>query len=233
MRRFVLIIASLALLTTSACEKSDKNKHKAGGGDNKPVNTDLEALRPPLAQDLKHYLKGIPGTGPKLMATINTTLGEFNCELYHKRAPMTVANFVGLARGMKPYKATGTTKITKGKYFEGIIFHRVMAGFMIQTGDPTGTGRGGPGYKFANEFHPELSHSQGGILSMANAGPGTNGSQFFITEKATVHLDRKHTVFGLCNEVDLVHQIATVPRKSNRPEDAVSIVSVTFKRAAD
>jgi len=229
MRNLILVLSSLALIATGACEtaatKERKAKEKAK---NAPVNTDLEALRPPLAQDLKHYMKGIPGKGTKLFTTINTSLGEFNCELYYKRTPMTVANFVGLARGLKPYKDPRTKQVKKGKYFEGIIFHRVMAGFMVQTGDPTGTGMGGPGYQFKSEFDQSLTHNQGGILSMANAGPGTNGSQFFITEKATVHLNNKHTVFGQCAEVDLVKRITSVPKAGSKPRDTVSIVSVSF-----
>jgi len=114
-------------------------------------------------------------------ATFKTDKGDFAAELHADKAPMTVNNFVFLARE---------------RFYDGVTFHRVIRDFMAQGGDPTGTGTGGPGYKFADEFHPTLKHSGPGILSMANAGPGTNGSQFFITHRATPHLDNKHTVFG-------------------------------------
>ncbi|HEY4721993.1 MAG TPA: peptidylprolyl isomerase [Anaerolineae bacterium] len=117
----------------------------------------------------------------KYMATFKTEAGDFVVELYADKAPKTVNNFVFLARD---------------HFYDGVTFHRVIKGFMAQGGDPTGTGMGGPGYKFADEFHPSLRHTGPGILSMANAGPGTNGSQFFITYAATPHLDNHHTVFG-------------------------------------
>ena len=117
----------------------------------------------------------------KYTAVFKTEKGDFEVELYADKAPQTVNNFVFLARD---------------KFYDGVTFHRVISGFMAQGGDPTGTGTGGPGYKFADEFHPQLRHTGPGILSMANAGPGTNGSQFFITHAATPHLDNRHTVFG-------------------------------------
>ncbi|MBI4315660.1 MAG: peptidylprolyl isomerase [Chloroflexi bacterium] len=117
----------------------------------------------------------------KYTATFKTEKGDFDVELFADKAPKTVNNFVFLARE---------------KFYDGVTFHRVIKDFMVQGGDPTGTGSGGPGYKFADEFHPSLRHSGPGILSMANAGPGTNGSQFFITHTATPHLDNHHTVFG-------------------------------------
>lgn len=129
--------------------------------------------------------------GDGVYALFETTKGEIAAELYYKKVPLTVTNFVGLAEGtIQSHQAPGK------KYYDGIVFHRVIKDFMIQGGDPTGTGRGGPGYRFPDEFREDLKHDSAGILSMANAGPGTNGSQFFITHKATPWLDGKHTVFG-------------------------------------
>lgn len=130
-----------------------------------------------------------------LYARMETNRGVIMLQLFHKRAPMTVGYFVGLAEGVIPWTGPDGKK-RKTRYFDGLIFHRVIPNFMIQGGDPTGTGRGGPGFTFADEFHPALRHNKPGTLSMANAGPATNGSQFFITHVPTPWLDGKHAVFG-------------------------------------
>ena len=187
-------------------------------------------VRPPVAEDLAEYTEDLPGDGP-LMATIETTLGTFHCELYGDKVPMTVANFVGLARGLKPWRDPKTRKVEKKPFYDGIIFHRVIPRFMVQTGDPLGQGVGGPGYQFDDEIRDDLRHTAGGILSMANAGAGTNGSQFFITERATSWLDGKHTVFGKCAEADLVKKLTQVPRDSaDRPQQPIKIERVTISR---
>jgi peptidyl-prolyl cis-trans isomerase A (cyclophilin A) len=129
-------------------------------------------------------------------ATLHTSEGDIRINLFPDQAPNTVANFVGLADGTKKYTEPNASGATSGPFYDGSIFHRVIAGFMVQGGDPTGTGRGGPGYRFKDEFHPQLKFDRPYLLAMANAGPGTNGSQFFITVGPTPHLNRKHTIFG-------------------------------------
>jgi peptidyl-prolyl cis-trans isomerase A (cyclophilin A) len=139
-------------------------------------------------------------------------LGKVKIELEYKKAPKTVENFVDLAEGNKPFLDPKEGKKIKRPFYDGLTFHRVIKDFMIQGGDPTGTGRGGPGYKFEDEIHPNLKHSEPGILSMANAGPNTNGSQFFITVVKTPWLDGKHTVFGkVVSGMDVVKAISEVP----------------------
>ena len=139
----------------------------------------------------------VPGNG-QLYARFVTTLGNIVIRLEEQKAPDTVKNFVGLATGSQEWKHPKTGESKKNTpYYDGTIFHRVIQDFMIQGGDPLGQGTGGPGYRFKDEFHPDLRHTGPGVLSMANSGPGTNGSQFFITEKATPWLDNKHSVFGV------------------------------------
>jgi cyclophilin family peptidyl-prolyl cis-trans isomerase len=155
-------------------------------------------------------------------AVFDTTEGRFKAKLFDAEAPNTVQNFVDLAEGKKTGKP----------FYDGIVFHRVIPDFMIQGGCPEGTGRGGPGYKFADEFHPSLKHSKAGILSMANAGPNTNGSQFFITVAPTPHLNNRHSVFGeIVEGYDVVEKISKVPRSSqDRPNKEVKINSVKIER---
>jgi peptidyl-prolyl cis-trans isomerase A (cyclophilin A) len=129
-------------------------------------------------------------------ATLHTSAGDIRVVLFPDHAPKTVANFVGLAKGTKNYSQPNAGGASSGPFYDGSIFHRVISGFMIQGGDPTGTGRGGPGFQFEDEFHPELRFDRPYLLAMANAGPGTNGSQFFITLGPTPHLNRRHTIFG-------------------------------------
>lgn len=165
---------------------------------------------------------------PGQYAVIDTTLGEITCELFPDKAPVTVENFKGLASGTKEFVDTKTRERTKRPFYDGLIFHRVIPAFMIQGGCPLGTGTGGPGYKFKDEFTPELSFDRAGRLAMANAGPATNGSQFFITVEPTEFLDNRHTIFGqVVKGMDAVNQIVGTPRGANdRPKTPVVINSV-------
>jgi peptidyl-prolyl cis-trans isomerase A (cyclophilin A) len=194
----------------------------AGGGD---------TVRPPTAADLAEYTKDLSGTG-QLTATIETSMGAFHCALFPDKAPMTVANFIGLATGKKPWTNPRTQQVEKGKpFFDGLIFHRVIPRFMVQGGDPLGEGVGGPGYQFDDEVGNGLT-MQPGTLAMANAGPGTNGSQFFITEIGPAWLNNKHTIFGQCKEVDLVKKITAVPRSpADKPNTPVTITKIEFSKA--
>lgn len=259
--RYGAIFFAVAIAATG-CENKSKPKETAGGtagtAATKPAGNDMTAepvgkdpaalptqpspdptpgadVRPPTAADLAEYTKDLPGSGSKLMAKIETTMGTFNCELYGDKAPMTVANFVGLATGKKPWLNPKTGSVERGTpFFEGIMFHRVIPGFMIQGGDPLGQGFGGPGYNFDDEIW-QGAHVAPGVLAMANAGvrggKGTNGSQFFIMEGERGDLDPKHTVFGKCAELDLVKKITRVPTGPNdKPETPVTITKVTITK---
>ncbi|MFD5435075.1 peptidylprolyl isomerase [Kitasatospora sp. NPDC127067] len=167
-------------------------------------------------------------------ATLHTTAGPIRLELFPFHAPKTVRNFAELAEGTREYTDPRTGGPGQGPYYDGTLFHRVIAGFMIQGGDPTGTGAGGPGYSFADEFHPELFFTKPYLLAMANAGPGTNGSQFFITVGTPAHLNRKHTIFGQVADAAsraVVDAIATTPTEADRPVEDVVITSVEIEHA--
>jgi peptidyl-prolyl cis-trans isomerase A (cyclophilin A) len=169
---------------------------------------------------------------PGTYAHFDTSEGRFTVRLFADEAPRTVENFVGLAEGTREWTDPASGKKQKTPLYNGVVFHRVIDGFMIQGGDPLGQGTGGPGYKFPDEFHPSLRHSKPGILSMANSGPNTNGSQFFITLGPTPHLDNRHSVFGEVVEgMDVVKRIGKVrtgPR--DRPVTDVVINTVTIER---
>lgn len=182
---------------------------------------------------LEEATKGLSGSGP-LTAKIETNLGTFTCELYDKQAPNTVANFVGLARGVRPWKDQ-SGKWVKKPFYDGLIFHRVIPGFMIQGGDPLGSGIGNPGYKFDDEISPDLKFDKPGLLAMANAGTrdghGTNGSQFFITEGMPAYLNGRHTIFGQCEPLSLVTKITGVERAArDKPVKDVVMKKVTISR---
>jgi peptidyl-prolyl cis-trans isomerase A (cyclophilin A) len=167
-----------------------------------------------------------------LTATLATTQGTVTVRLFPDHAPKTVRNFVELAEGGREWANPKTRATTKDKLYDGTIFHRVITGFMIQGGDPLGTGTGDPGYKFADEIHPDLQFDRPYLLAMANSGPGTNGSQFFITTVATPWLTGKHTIFGEVIEgadvVEKISRVQTVP--GDRPVQDVVLQSVTIQR---
>jgi peptidyl-prolyl cis-trans isomerase A (cyclophilin A) len=161
-----------------------------------------------------------------------TNEGNFSVRLFDEQAPRTVENFVGLAEGTREWSDPRTNQKVRKPYYNGTIFHRVIDGFMIQGGDPLGQGIGGPGYNFADEFHPKLRHSKAGILSMANRGPNTNGGQFFITLGPTPHLDDRHSVFGeVTDGMDIVSKIGKTPTGDrDRPKKDIVIQQVTIER---
>jgi peptidyl-prolyl cis-trans isomerase A (cyclophilin A) len=168
-----------------------------------------------------------------LTATLHTSQGPIVIRLLPDHAPKTVRNFVDLAQGGREWTDPRTRSVTTGKLYDGTIFHRVIPNFMIQGGDPLGTGTGGPGYQFADEFHPDLVFDRPYLLAMANAGPGTNGSQFFITTVPTPHLSRKHTIFGEVIEgQDVVDKIShTATDRRDRPVKDVVLESVVIEGA--
>lgn len=169
---------------------------------------------------------------PGTYAILETSQGNIVCQLFEKEAPQTVANFIGLAEGTKEFTDPKTGKKAKRPFFDGLAFHRVIPNFMIQGGCPLGTGTGGPGYRFADEFHPALRHDGPGKLSMANSGPGTNGSQFFVTVAATPWLDNRHSIFGQVIEgQEIATKISEVPRdSSDRPRTPVVLEHVRIER---
>ena len=208
---------------------------------NKKLDKDAEKLAAKLRkaekalqelQDAAVY----SGLGIKAGATIgvkfHTTLGEIACSLLPDVAPQTVLNFVQLAEGGKEWTHPKTKEKSTSKLYDGTIFHRVIPKFMIQGGDPLGSGRGGPGYRFEDETTPEVIFDEPGLLAMANSGPNTNGSQFFITDRSKpTHLNGRHTIFGRCENLDVVEAIATTPKgKRDRPETDVVLERVEITR---
>jgi peptidyl-prolyl cis-trans isomerase A (cyclophilin A) len=192
---------------------------------------------PPAAQELpdspgSQAHVSPPPAGPTVV--FDTSMGRMTCKLFAKEAPQTVANFIGLAEGTKDWTDPKTKQKMHGKpLYDGTTFHRVIPGFMIQGGDPLGDGTGDPGYYFKDEFDPDLNFDVPGRLAMANSGPDTNGSQFFITEVPTEHLNQKHTIFGQCDEhaVLIVQSIARVQRDENdKPLEPVLLKKVTIVR---
>jgi peptidyl-prolyl cis-trans isomerase A (cyclophilin A) len=188
----------------------------------------------PLAQDAgeTHTKDPFMTRASGTYAILETSQGSIVCRLFEKEAPQTVANFVGLAEGTKEFTDPRSGAKTKRPFFDGLTFHRVIPDFMIQGGCPLGTGTGDPGYRFADEFHPTLRHNAPGKLSMANSGPGTNGSQFFVTVAATPWLDNRHTIFGEVVEgQDVAVNISKAPCDSSaRPRTPIVLQHVRIER---
>lgn len=177
---------------------------------------------------LSEAVTGLSGKGP-LLATMKTDLGSLECTLYEDKAPNTVANFVGLARGLRPFKAEGGAWVKRPAY-DGTTFHRVIKGFMIQGGDWQRTGRGDPGYVIPDEIWPGARHDRRGLLCMANKGKNTNGMQFFITDGVAAHLDGGYTIFGECGPGSVIDKLASVETQRDRPLSPPKIQSVSIAR---
>jgi peptidyl-prolyl cis-trans isomerase A (cyclophilin A) len=192
-----------------------------------PASTDSAALPDAPATNVPVQLQP---EGPTVV--LDTSMGRMVCKLYSKEAPVATANFIGLATGSKDYTDPTTHKPVHGKpYYDGTTFHRVIPGFMIQGGDPTATGRGDPGYLFADEINPQLNFGSAGVLAMANSGPNTNGSQFFITVAPTPWLEGHYSIFGQCDDASVLvaQSITDVPRDPHdKPIDPVTLYKVTI-----
>lgn len=196
-----------------------------------------EATEPPRAVITAAYSQLQISKGDKIIAVIKTSEGDVECNLFPHIAPNTVLNFVGLAEGTKEWTDPRTGQKTTQPLYDGTTFHRVIKGFMIQGGDPLGTGRGGPGYTFADEIWPHVRFDRPGLLAMANSGPDSNGSQFFITDARPAHLNGRHTIFGIC-ELETVRKIMDVettgPENSTPVDDVViSTVEIVRQRQDD
>ncbi|MFE9242709.1 peptidylprolyl isomerase [Nocardiopsis sp. NPDC006938] len=217
----VAILASTALLATAACQ----NEPESTEAPESPANTESTEPTEPTATDV-----AVPDVDG---ATLHTSEGDVEVELFASEAPLTVTNFVELAEGDGPENP----RTGDAEFYDGTVFHRVIDGFMIQGGDPEGTGRGGPGYKFEDEFSSGRGFDEPGLLAMANSGPNTNGSQFFITVAPTPHLNGLHTIFGKVADEEsmaVVEAISVVPTDGgDRPNSDVVLESVTIKHAGE
>ena len=213
--------------TTDHPQNKARESGKNSESTSKKATQELKETKPNNPSTKKHK-----GAIKAMYALFSTNQGSFKIRLFHDKTPKTVDNFVGLAEGTKEWTDPKSNQKVKKPFYDGLVFHRVIANFMIQGGCPLGEGYGGPGYKFEDEFHKDLRHNKAGILSMANAGPNTNGSQFFITVAETPHLDNRHTVFGEVVEgMDVVFKISKVRTGGgDRPSTPVLIESVKIIR---
>lgn len=235
---------TLLLFTLAGCkdqaliDENDKLKQRVGDlersnerleNDNTTLNTRIDSMEAGARQAENAGRVGDLGgkAGEALYARFVTSMGDIDCKLRTEQAPETVANFVQLARGEKEWTHPKSREKSKKPLYDGTIFHRVIPDFMIQGGDPIGTGTGDPGYEFPDEVGDFTVFDHSGILAMANSGPDTNGSQFFITEGTPTHLNGKHTIFGDCEQLDIVAKIARVPKgKRDKPENDVVLKKV-------
>lgn len=199
---------------------SRSSKSAAGSGGPDPLDGKFT---------LEDATRGLPAKG-KLVAEIKTAQGTLSCELYDDKAPITVANFVGLARGLRPFKDPRTGEWVKRPAYDGTVFHRIIKGFMIQGGDPTGTGGGEPGYVIPDEIWPGGKHDQRGLLCMANRGKDTNGMQFFITDAAKPHLDGGYTIFGKCTPDDVIEKLASSETMGDKAVNPPVMERISIKR---
>lgn len=227
----VFLTLTLLLCSTACFKKGTDTSQKPATPPQKVEVAPSTHNKPPSGEEMtlsEFDLK----PGDKLLATIKTSMGNMTAELYWDKVPKTVANFVGLSKGTKEWSMPGNAEKLHRPLYSGTIFHRVIPGFMIQGGDPLGSGYGGPGYRFADEFDSSLRHDSPGILSMANSGPNTNGSQFFITEGPQMGLNMRHAVFGkVIENVELVGKIARVPRNAeDKPLQDVKLIEIEIKK---
>jgi peptidyl-prolyl cis-trans isomerase A (cyclophilin A) len=245
MKNIKIVFCLLGLLLAmvgAGCSKSCATNTKAPPAASEPpaANPSAASEPPPAHAPTEEKTMTIGNfelkPGEKLYATFQTSMGDMKVELFYRQAPNTVTNFVELATGKKEWTHPSTQEKSHKPLYDGTIFHRIIKGFMIQGGDPMGSGFGGPGYKFKDEFNPELRHSGKGILSMANSGPNTNGSQFFITDGPTPHLDNRHSVFGKVIDpasLEVLSKIASVPtdkQKGDKPITEVKLNKVTISK---
>lgn len=228
--------ATPAAAATTAAPARTKPASTQANADKRPSRTAAKPVKEVKASPddplkgqwtLAQATQGLTGKG-KLYADIKTGLGKLSCELYEDRAPITVANFVGLARGLRPFKDKGSWVKKPG--YDGTTFHRVVKGFMIQGGDPLGTGGGEPGYVIPDEIWEGAAHDRRGLLCMANRGPNTNGMQFFITDGSAPHLDGNYTIFGQCTPDDVIEKLASVPVQGDRSTTPTKIESIKIRR---
>lgn len=224
-----LVMVSLGACRSAPSEPAPPAKASATSS-TAAVTARLAAGADPLSGrfGLAEATSGLEGEGA-LMATLETSLGNLDCQLYEDKAPVTVANFVGLARGLRPFRGPGGEWIRRAAY-DGSVFHRVVKGFMIQGGDWKKTGTGDPGYVIPDEIWAGARHDRRGLLCMANKGPNTNGMQFFITDGPAPHLDRGYTIFGECGPDSVIEALAAVPVRGERPVTPPAIRRVTIAR---
>ncbi|MBC7693627.1 MAG: peptidylprolyl isomerase [Methylotenera sp.] len=231
----VLSLAHLSLSATAHAEEGTKKAAETSTAETTSVTETKSESAPSDKSSKKVAKKDVKKDKASVgdrTAVIKTSMGDITVKLFAEKAPKTVENFVGLATGRKEWTDSKTGKKVKGKsLYNGTIFHRVIPGFMVQAGDPLGNGTGGPGYEFEDEFKATDRFDHPGILAMANAGPNTNGSQFFITTVSTPHLNGRHTIFGEVTQgMDVVEKIVSVERDGNdHPKKDVKIEKITVK----